>query len=438
MALVAAKCTQCGADLQVDPAQEAAICPFCKTAFITEKAINNYVTNNVTNIGNLNADVVNIVNDPAEELHNAGRAHMDMGEEKRAADSFRKMIERFPGDWRGYYGLLRASSGDFSRREWRYLDRGFGQPFRQCHGEVMDLFRKMETAAGTDPTARSAVSEVRSNLCRYAQEAGKESLADRQAAPAKVQAAQNELDGLKARLRNMSGAERNEGLHRGERTATIVVVSVAFVLWLVLTLTADLAGDEQFGRWFYYPMNGLDVLCGRIYGSIFLKLAGIVGPERVRALTGLFLYLVVCGTASVVVFFISLHVYLRAKASGRRPYTALKFINVMVGIQFSVMFVLDFLLLFMGGFEDIVDFVMLNVFVFDPVAVVLCWILMAEPLFLVNKLANLPKDVMHPDAELRRQVEQADQRLANVKGVVSQLDAEIEKFHGIYRTLVGR
>ena len=42
MGLVAAKCTQCGADIEVDASKEAGICRYCGTAFITEKAINNY------------------------------------------------------------------------------------------------------------------------------------------------------------------------------------------------------------------------------------------------------------------------------------------------------------------------------------------------------------------------------------------------------------
>jgi len=42
MPLVAAKCTQCGSNLQVDSSKEATICPYCGTPFITEKAINNY------------------------------------------------------------------------------------------------------------------------------------------------------------------------------------------------------------------------------------------------------------------------------------------------------------------------------------------------------------------------------------------------------------
>ena len=49
MPLVAAKCPNCGGNLEVDPTKEAAVCPFCGTPYITEKAINNYnIHNNVS------------------------------------------------------------------------------------------------------------------------------------------------------------------------------------------------------------------------------------------------------------------------------------------------------------------------------------------------------------------------------------------------------
>lgn len=54
MPLVAAKCTQCGANIEVDDTKEAGICKYCGTAFITEKAINNYIINNTYNIQNAN------------------------------------------------------------------------------------------------------------------------------------------------------------------------------------------------------------------------------------------------------------------------------------------------------------------------------------------------------------------------------------------------
>lgn len=40
--LVPAKCTSCGGQLTVNPSQQAAVCPFCNSAFIVEQAINNY------------------------------------------------------------------------------------------------------------------------------------------------------------------------------------------------------------------------------------------------------------------------------------------------------------------------------------------------------------------------------------------------------------
>ncbi len=48
MPLVPAKCTNCGAPLSVDDSKEAAICPYCETAYIVEKAIQNYsIVNNI-------------------------------------------------------------------------------------------------------------------------------------------------------------------------------------------------------------------------------------------------------------------------------------------------------------------------------------------------------------------------------------------------------
>jgi DNA-directed RNA polymerase subunit RPC12/RpoP len=42
MKLVSAKCTQCGACLEVDNKKEAAVCNYCGSAFVVEKAINEY------------------------------------------------------------------------------------------------------------------------------------------------------------------------------------------------------------------------------------------------------------------------------------------------------------------------------------------------------------------------------------------------------------
>ncbi|MCR5403836.1 MAG: hypothetical protein K6E91_08485 [Butyrivibrio sp.] len=46
--IVPASCTQCGGTVEVDPNSEKAVCPFCGTSFIVEKAINNYTVEHAT------------------------------------------------------------------------------------------------------------------------------------------------------------------------------------------------------------------------------------------------------------------------------------------------------------------------------------------------------------------------------------------------------
>lgn len=55
MPLISAKCTNCGANLEVDNTKEAAICSYCGSAYVVEKAVNYYNTTN-----NITANVVNV------------------------------------------------------------------------------------------------------------------------------------------------------------------------------------------------------------------------------------------------------------------------------------------------------------------------------------------------------------------------------------------
>ena len=64
MPLIAAKCTSCGANLEVDSTTDASICQFCGTAFIVEKAINNYKIANAQ----ISANVVNVYKGNSEDF----------------------------------------------------------------------------------------------------------------------------------------------------------------------------------------------------------------------------------------------------------------------------------------------------------------------------------------------------------------------------------
>lgn len=72
MPIVPAICTQCGAAVEVNDAQDAAICPHCHTPFIIEKAINHYHT---TQNYQINGGVVNIHSGPSvEDIYKNARA----------------------------------------------------------------------------------------------------------------------------------------------------------------------------------------------------------------------------------------------------------------------------------------------------------------------------------------------------------------------------
>lgn len=115
MPLVPAICTQCGARLEVDPNCEAAICKYCNTPFITEKAINNYNTTYVTNIGHLHADVVHINDDSSRDSKvKSGETFLKFNDYTSAEEVFSKLTKECPYDYRGWWGLVRVYSRKFT------------------------------------------------------------------------------------------------------------------------------------------------------------------------------------------------------------------------------------------------------------------------------------------------------------------------------------
>ena len=115
MPLVPAICTQCGARLEVDPNCEAAICKYCNTPFITEKAINNYNTTYVTNIGHLHADVLHINDDSSRDSRvKSGETFLKFNDYTSAEEVFSKLTKECPYDYRGWWGLVRVYSRKFT------------------------------------------------------------------------------------------------------------------------------------------------------------------------------------------------------------------------------------------------------------------------------------------------------------------------------------
>lgn len=92
MAFVAAKCTQCGGNIEVDDTKEAGICQYCGTAFVTEKAVNNYNTY-ITNNNNFAGANINIVNGDVANLLELAKNSLEITNEKDALKYCEKALE---------------------------------------------------------------------------------------------------------------------------------------------------------------------------------------------------------------------------------------------------------------------------------------------------------------------------------------------------------
>ena len=105
MPFVQAKCPNCGGFLAVDNTHDAAVCQFCNTPFIVEKAINNY---NITVKGNLNLDNANISVEGAptiESLLTRAASFIDERRYDRALSYFDRVLDLDPNNKEAQSGI---------------------------------------------------------------------------------------------------------------------------------------------------------------------------------------------------------------------------------------------------------------------------------------------------------------------------------------------
>lgn len=113
MPLVPAKCTQCGATLSIDSAQDAAICSFCNTPFVVEKAINNYSVTNNTNIGAVEHLHVEGARSVESRLRSA-ETLVELHDYYKALKSFKALADDYVYEWRAWWGMARAKTCDYT------------------------------------------------------------------------------------------------------------------------------------------------------------------------------------------------------------------------------------------------------------------------------------------------------------------------------------
>ena len=112
MPLVPAKCPGCGGDMQIDGSRKEAFCPYCGTKFLVESAVNYYNTKNEYHIEH--ADIKMEDSKGLETKLRNAEAHLKLKKYGEAAKLFKEITEEFADDYRGWWGVVRAETREFT------------------------------------------------------------------------------------------------------------------------------------------------------------------------------------------------------------------------------------------------------------------------------------------------------------------------------------
>lgn len=109
MPLIPAICSQCGQAIKVDTALKSMKCEYCGTEFIPEQIIHN-------NIYQVNGDNITIAGGltPDQLCHNADTFFNVHGDYKKALELYKKVSNDAPHDFRGWLGIARIKTKDFT------------------------------------------------------------------------------------------------------------------------------------------------------------------------------------------------------------------------------------------------------------------------------------------------------------------------------------
>ena len=143
MPLVPAKCPNCGASLTVDPVTRAAVCPYCQTPFVVEDAVNNYNIQNTVRVEHLHTDKVEIQDSgSAESLLKTANTYLSLNNYISARHNFKEITEKFPYEWRAWWGLIEAKTEKFTRSaEYFYTPE---QPYSMLTNRIGEHLNRLD------------------------------------------------------------------------------------------------------------------------------------------------------------------------------------------------------------------------------------------------------------------------------------------------------
>lgn len=114
MPLVKAQCTNCGANLEISSEKDAAICPYCNTAYIVEKAIQQFNS---------------CQSESVDSLLQRGIKSLELNSFEDSEKTFKQMTSMYPENYKGWLGLAILSGID----PYRHIDK------RTCEANAHSL-----------------------------------------------------------------------------------------------------------------------------------------------------------------------------------------------------------------------------------------------------------------------------------------------------------
>lgn len=107
MKLVSAMCPNCGAKLELDENMEKGFCMYCGSQILVQDAVQKY---KVEISGRISVEGIL----SAEDFAKNGDTLINIGNYQQAYDSFKELSEKYPDDYRGWWGMIRAITRDFA------------------------------------------------------------------------------------------------------------------------------------------------------------------------------------------------------------------------------------------------------------------------------------------------------------------------------------
>ena len=109
MPLVKARCTVCGANLEVEGSLKNAFCPYCGAEYDVQDAISNVTITNQYQVDHVET-MTAISREKSDEMLRQAEKYLNEQNYSAAEKSFRDYAELLPGESDGWWGILRSKT----------------------------------------------------------------------------------------------------------------------------------------------------------------------------------------------------------------------------------------------------------------------------------------------------------------------------------------